>query len=600
MDIFKLVGSIFIDTSEAHNSLSKVDKSANSVGKNIGKVMGTIGGIGTAVIGATATMGTALIGVANESSKTADEIDKMSQKIGLSKESYQEWSYIMGQNGMDINILQTGMKTLSNLMDSANNGTQSAIDTFSKLSVSIYDSNGALKSQEEVMNEAILTLASMDASAERTALGVDLFGKSATEMMPMLNQGADAIEELRDRSHELGLIMSDEAVNSGVQFGDLMDDLKQSLGMLATNLGSSLFPILNKIIEYIIGYVPQIQSMVDSFVPTVTSMLDTILPLLLSVAEQVLPVMFSTLESLFPMLVDTATTILPVAIDLIVQLLPLALQIVQSVLPLAVTLLDSLMPLVSALLPILPPIVDLLVTILTPLTQLLNEILPPIIEAVTLLVSNTVPLLIEALGTVKTFVAEFMDDLTSNLGSFLGGIIETFQGVIDFLVGVFTGDWSKALNGLLGIGKGVINTLIGYVESSINSFISGLDFFMSAVSGFLNKIPGVDIKANWEIPRLKIPKLANGGTLTDDGVVMVGEQGAEYLSLPKGAQVTPLNKVGDIDYNRMTRCFVEALTECAPMLQTVVENNVSSDDIFKMVVNKDRIVKKSTGKGAFA
>ena len=90
MDIFKLVGSIFIDTDAADKSLAKTDEKASSVGKTLLNGVASAGkfalGLGTAA----AAGATALMGVATKSAETADEIDKMSQKMGISKEGYQE------------------------------------------------------------------------------------------------------------------------------------------------------------------------------------------------------------------------------------------------------------------------------------------------------------------------------------------------------------------------------------------------------------------------------------------------------------------------------------------------------------------------------
>ena len=128
LEIFKLVGSVFIDTDKANDSLQKTDKKASGLAEGLGKAGKAAGvaaaAIGTAVIGA----GTAMVGMANDASAAADDIDKMSQKIGISSEGYQEWSYIMGQNGMDIDKLQTGMKTLVNQMDKVKGGSEEAAE----------------------------------------------------------------------------------------------------------------------------------------------------------------------------------------------------------------------------------------------------------------------------------------------------------------------------------------------------------------------------------------------------------------------------------------------------------------------------------------
>ena len=89
---------------------------------------------------------------------TADRIDKLAAKSGLSKTAFQEWDYVMGQNGMSIEKMQTGMKTLVQQMDGVQDGSKKSIEMFDALGVSVQNSDGSLRSQEEVMEETIMAL----------------------------------------------------------------------------------------------------------------------------------------------------------------------------------------------------------------------------------------------------------------------------------------------------------------------------------------------------------------------------------------------------------------------------------------------------------
>ena len=290
MEIFKLIGSIFVDTEEADKSLSKTDEKAGSVGKTLLSGVASAGkfalGLGTAA----AAGATALMGVATKSAEAADEVDKMSQKMGISKQGYQEWSYVMGQNGMEISTLNAGMKTLVNQMESAANGSATASSYFDQLGISIYDANGNLKDQESIMNEAIYALADMEDMTMRSALATDLFGKAGTEMLPMLNSGSEGMQELTQRAHDLGLVMSDDAVNAGVVFGDTLDDVKQSFGMVVTTIGVQVMPIIQKLLEWVLDNMPMIQSIfgeVFAFVGQVVEAAMVVIEALMPTIEKV-------------------------------------------------------------------------------------------------------------------------------------------------------------------------------------------------------------------------------------------------------------------------------------------------------------------------
>ncbi|MBE6955677.1 MAG: hypothetical protein E7449_07215 [Ruminococcaceae bacterium] len=263
MEIFKLFGSILINSDEAEASIQKTESKAGKMAEALGNGIKTAAKWGTAIVAGAGAAGAALMGVANKAAESADEVDKMSQKIGLSKEGFQEWRYAMGQSGVDIGVMQNGMKTLTNLMDSAKNGTVSAKNAFSDMGLSIYDSKGALKDQETMMRETIMALAEMEDSTERAKLSTQLFGRAGTELEPLLNSGADGIQNLMDRAHDLGLVMSDDAVNAGVVFGDTLADVKDSLGMVATNVGVQVMPVIQGLLDWVIAHMPEIQATVS-------------------------------------------------------------------------------------------------------------------------------------------------------------------------------------------------------------------------------------------------------------------------------------------------------------------------------------------------
>lgn len=256
MELFKLFGTIFVDNEKANASISSTDDKAKQLSEKFKTGVKTVAKWGTAIAGAGVVVGTAMTGVVNKSAEAMDEIDKMSAKIGISKKGYQEWAYVLGQNGMEVDKLQVGVKTLVSQMDMANEGNKNSIATFEKLGLSIYDSTGKLKDQETMMNETMYALANMENGTEKARLSTELFGKAGVEMMPMLNNGAEEMKNLTARAHELGLVVSDEAVTSGVVFGDTMDDLKSAFGMVGTVIGNDLMPIFQKMADWVIDHVP--------------------------------------------------------------------------------------------------------------------------------------------------------------------------------------------------------------------------------------------------------------------------------------------------------------------------------------------------------
>lgn len=528
MEIFKLIGSVFVDTDQAEDSIKKTDEKAGNLGKTLLDGVGTAAKWGAGIVaGATAAAG-ALVGVATDAAGAMDVIDKGSAKVGLSKQAYQEWSYVLGQNGMDISKMEVGMKTLVAAMDGAAAGTASAAEKFDALGLSIYDSNGNMKDQETMMNEAIYALANMENGTEKARLATELFGKSGVEMMPMLNGGAEGIADLTQRAHDLGLVMSDEAVTAGVVLGDTMDDVKQTFGALGNQLGVGFMPIIQSVLDLILANIPTIHTMFNQLAPALTGLLEGILPSLFSLVESILPVLFDLLGAIIPIVVDIVKAVLPVFVILLETLLPPVVRIVNALLPALLGLLLPILDLLNPILELLQPILDLVVGILSPLAELISGLLTPLIAIVSKVIEVAlIPLQAQFTtlsgllsGTVK---AAF--DMIMNRVNTIKGV---FSGLIQFITGVFTGDWKKAWDGIQKIFSSVFDGLKNAFKIPINWIIDGINSFIRG----LNKlkipdwVPGV---GGLGLNLATIPKLEQGAVLEKGQTGFLEGNGAEAV-----------------------------------------------------------------------
>ena len=286
---------------------------------------------------------------------------------------------------------------------------------FSALGLQWSDNSGKLKSQEQMMNETIYALANMENGSEKARLASELFGKAGVDMMPMLNNGADGIKQLTERSHELGLVMSDEAVSAGVLLGDTMDDVKSAFGAIGTNLGSSIIPLVQQVAEMIIDNMPAIQGIIGEFAPVLADLFTNIVPPLLELAQTLLPLFFDLIKALLPIFSEIVKNVLPIILDLMKMLLPPITEIIKKLLPLLLKLIEPLLPLLEPILKLLQPFIDLLMMIITPLVDLLDMILPPLIEVISWLID----LALKPLQSAFEFLAKVIGGVVK--GAF-GGI----------------------------------------------------------------------------------------------------------------------------------------------------------------------------------
>lgn len=219
---------------------TKVDQGGFEKGMSTLKstALGAISVIGAAI--STGAIAKALAAQVKAVSDYGSTVNDMSQKIGISTAAYQKWSYVLGQTGTDVAVLQTGMKTLSSAVVDGNKA-------FDKLGISLEEARAM--STEDLFEKVITQLAGMEAGTERTALMTDLFGRSATELLPVLNAGASGIEAMKKQAEDYGLIMSDSAVKASDDYGDAVELATRSSEGLRNAIVAKLLPALTNIVN---------------------------------------------------------------------------------------------------------------------------------------------------------------------------------------------------------------------------------------------------------------------------------------------------------------------------------------------------------------
>lgn len=178
-----------------------------------------------------------------EAMEAGDVIDKQSQILGLSRDAFQKWDYVLSLNGASISNMTTATRTLTNAVEKAESGTESAVTAFNKLGISLDDLNKL--NREELFEKVVFGLQNMSDEQERNAIANDLLGRSYTQLIPLLNQTSESTQELLNAAHENGIIMSDEAVNAAVKYKDALTTLDYSLNGLKENLLAEIMPVLS-------------------------------------------------------------------------------------------------------------------------------------------------------------------------------------------------------------------------------------------------------------------------------------------------------------------------------------------------------------------
>lgn len=286
MEIFKLFGSVVVDTDKANQSLQKVDKEAEGLGKTL---LGGVQKAGKFALGFTAAAagaGGAMLKMAGDTASAMDEIDKASQRMKIGAEAYQELSHAAELSGVSMSTMEKAAKKLE--------GTGLNLD------------------------DALAQIYSFETAEERSAAAAELLGeKVAYELTPMLNASGEEFSAMREQAHELGLVMSEDTVKNGAELNDTLTNVKEAVSALGTGLGAQLMPIVKDMCDMLIAFLPQIQGIISQLGPVLANTLQSILPVLMSIVQSLLPPLLSLMEALLPVFTLLCETLLPLIAALI-------------------------------------------------------------------------------------------------------------------------------------------------------------------------------------------------------------------------------------------------------------------------------------------
>lgn len=157
-----------------------------------------------------------------------------------------------------------------------------------------------------------------------------------------------------------------------------------------------------------------------------------------------------------------------------------------------------------------------------------NEVLMPFFEWLGEKLGIFLPPFIEGIG--EKFINAF-----DKIMEYVGFVLDALNGLIDFIVGVFTGDWERAWNGLKDVFKGIINALISMFEGFVNYTIDSINAIINGANALGGSI-GIEYTIP-TIPRLNIPKLATGAVIPPNApfMAMLGDQrNGRNLEAPEG------------------------------------------------------------------
>lgn len=188
----------------------------------------------------------------------ADEILTLSAQSGLATETLQEFRYMAELIDVPLDTVTGSLRKLTNNMQSAASGTGSAYEAFSALGVSVVGTDGHLRDAEDVFYDVVDALGQMQNETERDAYSMDIFGRSAQDLNPLIEAGSDAIEDFAEEAHEMGYVLDNETLGSLGEMDDSFERIKLQMEATRNQIIAELAPAIEEMAETFLEWAQEI------------------------------------------------------------------------------------------------------------------------------------------------------------------------------------------------------------------------------------------------------------------------------------------------------------------------------------------------------
>lgn len=381
-----------------------------------------------------------------------DTIDKMSQKMGMSSDAYQEWDFVLQHCGASIESLKPAMKTLATAAESGS-------DAFAQLGISQEQIAGM--SQEQLFDATIAGLQNVTDETQRTYLAGKLLGRGATELGPLLNTSADDVADMRAQVHDLGGVMGSDAVKAAAAYQDSLQNMQYAFSGLKNNISGELLPTLTLIMDgvtkMLTGGGDEVAAAVGDLVVSLSGQLTAQAPRMMSVALTFIAALVTGLLSALPDLTGTSVELVGALLLGIAEQLPgiivAAATAVQGIVdkitsPESITLLvqaavQILLALANGLVGALPELIDTIPIIITNLVDAVLASLPEIVEAGLQIIIALASGIVTNSGHVLAVVPKLIVALVHAFGSYVSSVAGIGKAIVDGIRKGITEQWQR-------------------------------------------------------------------------------------------------------------------------------------------------------------
>ena len=496
MDLLRLMARLSLDSSEYEQGLEQSGKTASSFGGKLKSVLGGAAKIGAgaiaAVSGATIAMGTTLIKQTGAVAAYGDNIDKMSQKMGMTAQAYQEWDAVMQHSGTSMETMKASMKTLANAAETGS-------DAFKELGISQEELNSL--SQEQLFERTISALQNVEDETKRTYLAGKTLGRGATELGALLNTSAEDTQKMRDRVRELGGVMSDDAVKAAATYQDSLQDMQTAISGVSRGIISSFLPSVTKIMDGVTeifgGDGDKGVALVTEGVDALLDKVDETIPKVMSVGGKIVSAISSAVIENLPEIATQGTDIVLTVATSVVSSLPTLLETGLSVVE---AIFNAIVENIPMLEEAGTQFFDSGVEFLTKMAEGIGDNIPTVLAKTGEVVLSILQRLLQAAPTIMTAGVRIIMSLASGISQNIPTILTTAASIIIRMAAMILQNLPRILQTGL--------ELIGQLAAGV---IRGVPKLISQIPKILQNIAKTFTSFNWKnIGAQVINGIANG------------------------------------------------------------------------------------------
>lgn len=453
-----------------------------------GKAMAGFG-VATAAAGAAiGAIGSKFVSATADVASYGDNIDKMSQKMGLTAEAYQEWDAVMQHSGTSMETMKASMKTLANAAETGN-------AAFEELGLT--QEQIANMSQQDLFEATIAGLQNVADDTQRTYLAGKLLGRGATELGALLNTSAEDTQAMRDRVRELGGVMSQEAVSASAAFQDQLQDMQTAFQGLSRGLTAEFLPSmttvmsglteifsgnteggLSQISEGINGIVEGITQALPQIAQTATTILEALATAIMQNLPQLVQTGFEILSQLATYIVENLPTLIETGLKVILEL---AMGIAQALPELIPAIVDTVLAIAGYLIDNVDLLIDAAIALIIGLAEGLINALPKLIEKAPEIVIKLVEAIIRNAPKLLEASIELILTLVKGIVDAFGKLLEVGKQIVDK---VKEGFWQKVEQAKTW-GKDLIQNFIDGILQKWNDLKDSVSKVAQTVKDFL-------------------------------------------------------------------------------------------------------------------